>query len=119
MHASRHAVKFCYDNRIAVLYNAHRLARFGTAFCARAFWAKTSLRLFKQGAEKQLIHHVRHGMINKTLAAQPFKGGKTMQNRKITFWVVILALLKTIGRAAFWILVVFVGIVRALVLDKR
>ena len=42
-----------------------------------------------------------------------------MQNRKNTFWVVILALLKTIGRAAFWILVVFAGIVRALVLDKR
>lgn len=42
-----------------------------------------------------------------------------MQNRRITFWVVILALLKTIGRAAFWVLVVFIGIVRALATPKR
>nr|DAO19855.1 MAG TPA: hypothetical protein [Caudoviricetes sp.] len=42
-----------------------------------------------------------------------------MQNRKITFWMVMLALLKTIGRAAFWVLVVFIGIIRALVLDRR
>lgn len=42
-----------------------------------------------------------------------------MQNRKVTFWMVMLALLKTIGRAAFWVLVVFIGIIRALVLDRR
>ena len=65
-------------------------------------------------AEKQLIHHVQHGMINKNLAAQPFGGGKTMQNRKITFWVVILALLKTIGRAALWAAVVAFAIIRAI-----
>ena len=42
-----------------------------------------------------------------------------MQNKKITFWAVMLALLKTIGHAALWVLVFFVGIVRALILDKR
>lgn len=42
-----------------------------------------------------------------------------MQNKKITFGMIMLALLKTIGRAALWVLVVFIGIIRALVLDKR
>lgn len=37
-----------------------------------------------------------------------------MQNRKITFWVVILALLKTIGRAALWAAVVAFAIIRAI-----
>lgn len=58
-------------------------------------------------------------MIIKNHAAQPFEGGKTMQNKKITFGMVMLALLKTIGRAAFWVLVVFIGIVRALATPKR
>ena len=53
-------------------------------------------------------------MITKNHAAQPFEGGKTMQNKKITFGMVILALLKTIGRAALWAAVVAFAIIRAI-----
>ena len=60
------------------------------------------------------IHPARHGTINKNRAAQPFKEGKTMQNKKITFWMVMLALLKTIGRAALWAAVVAFAIIRAI-----